>query len=115
MNKVIARFGDYRCGSAEGGAGNSRVLAVLYLNIVVAELLRFKMSKSFHSKDYTIIMLLTPERQTEREKEGDRQTDRQRKKWRKRVRIRGRSFYVLFSFLFLLFYWGFVAASSTSN
>ena len=58
---------------------------VLDLNIVVDELLRFKMSKSFHSKDYTIIMLLTPERQRERErdterdreKQTDRQTDRQ--------------------------------------
>ena len=46
---------------------------VLDLNIVVAELLRFKMSKSFHSKDYTIIMLLTPE--TKRERETDKQTD----------------------------------------
>ena len=51
---------------------------VLDLNIVVAELLRFKMSKSFHSKHYTIIMLLTPETQTERERETDKQTDSRR-------------------------------------
>ena len=78
---------------------------VLDLNIVVDELLRFKMSKSFHSKDYTIIMLLTPERQRDRQTDSGRMGEKES----------ASEGFVLFLFLFLLFYWIFVVASSTSD
>ena len=87
---------------------------VLDLNIVVAELLRFKMSKSFHSKHYTIIMLLTPETQTERER--GRQTNRQTAgELEKKSPHQREEFLCFVLFLFLLFYWGFVVASGTAD